>query len=439
MSSVRARTTLIAAVVVAAGLALASAGAVVALRHSQIADLRAALTLRAQSLAAGIEAGASLARPAGDEGIESFVQVLGSQGVVGATPNIEGRRAVAPRPRPGIASVVEILGFGDEEFLVVSAPAQAPSGPVTIIAGRSIENVDRSAAALTGILFVGVPAVLLLVALTTWMLTGRALSGVDAIRTEVEAISAVALHRRVPEPASGDEITRLARTMNRMLDRLENAQATQRRFISDASHELRSPVAAIRAHAEVALAYPDRADVVSLASAVAPETLRLQALIDDLLVLATAGEGMQSRPRRIVDLGSLIREVAAHAAKPIDVADVQDLSVHGDEVMLARMIRNLLDNAVRHCAETVVVSLHREEDAVVLCVDDDGPGIPASERERVFERFVRLDQARARHDGGAGLGLAIVRAIARDAGGEARAMDAPSAGGARLEVRIPFA
>lgn len=303
--------------------------------------------------------------------------------------------------------------------------------------------------ALTRVLLVGLPLLLLVVGLTTWRIVGRALAPVDAIRREVDEIGGRRLDRRVPEPARRDEISRLASTMNRMLGRLEESQARQQRFVSDASHELRSPVASIRQHSEVALAHPDRTTVPDLAATVLVEDLRVQRLVDDLLLLARADERERAGDASDVDLDDLVFEEAARLRSPavdgessaleIDTTGVSAGRVRGAPDELRRMVRNLGDNAVRHARSRVAFSLHEQPDAgdVVLRVDDDGSGIPAAQRERVFERFVRLDDARARDDGGSGLGLSIVEAVARKHKGSAAVSDSPG-GGARVEIRLPL-
>jgi signal transduction histidine kinase len=290
------------------------------------------------------------------------------------------------------------------------------------------------------VLAIGLPLLLAVVAVTTWIVVGRALAPVEAIRTEVDAISAAALHRRVPDPPADDEIGRLARTMNRMLARLEQAQARQRRLVSDASHELRSPVAAIRQHAEVALAHPGRTTAGELAETVLAEDLRLQRLAEDLLLLTRADEQSLALRRRPVDLDDLVfdeaRRLRGAGGLRIDTTAVSAGRVDGDAAALRRMVRNLADNAARHAGGHLAFSVTERDGTVLLAVDDDGPGIPVADRERVFERFVRLDGARSRDDGGSGLGLAIVAELAAVHGGTV-AIASSSLGGARVEVTLP--
>jgi signal transduction histidine kinase len=258
------------------------------------------------------------------------------------------------------------------------------------------------------------------------------------MRAEVDAISAARLHRRVSQPVARDEIGRLAGTMNRMLERVEAAQARQRRFVADASHELRSPIAAIRQQAEVALAHPEQAS--ALASVVHAESLRMQALVEDLLLLARADDEPPPHRRAAVDVDDLVLAEAARLRAEttlrVDTTGVAAARVAGDAAALRRVLRNLVDNAARHATQRIGLCVAQRDGAAVLCVDDDGPGIPQAERDRVFERFVRLDEGRARADGGSGLGLAIVAEVVRAHGGAVAVADSPL-GGARVTVRLP--
>jgi signal transduction histidine kinase len=242
----------------------------------------------------------------------------------------------------------------------------------------------------------------------------------------------------VPESGSGDEIDQLAVTMNRMLDRLERATDRQRQFVSDASHELRSPLASIRTQLEVAMAHPDRADWRAVAAGVLDEGTRMEALVADLLALARADEGAIAAREDRVDLGEIARSEAADRPGPVtfEVRVVSTATVRGDAGALRRVVRNLLDNAGRHAATRVRVSVARSAEGTMLAVDDDGAGIRPEDRERVFERFTRLEEARTRDAGGTGLGLAVVREVVRAHRGTVRVADG-ELGGARFEVRLP--
>lgn len=205
--------------------------------------------------------------------------------------------------------------------------------------------------------------------------------------------------------------------MNRMLDRLQTTHEAQQRFVSDAAHELRSPIATIRQHAEVAAAHPERTTPDELAETVLAEDVRMQQLVDDLLLLASSGEQPAVLPPTPVDLDDLLvteaRRLRSATGLAVVTAGVSGGQVFGDEPALTRMIRNLTGNAARHARSEITLGLAEAGNTVVLTVADDGPGIPPSDRDRVFDRFVRLDSARARETGGAGLGLPIVAEIAR--------------------------
>ncbi|MFJ2896636.1 ATP-binding protein [Streptomyces sp. NPDC087218] len=311
---------------------------------------------------------------------------------------------------------------------------------LTVHAGAPLAAEQEAVGTVRGAMLIGLPVLLSVVAGVTWLVTRRALRPVEDIRREMAAITASEdLSRRVPEPDSRDEIARLARTTNETLTALEASVDRQRRFVADASHELRSPIASLRTQLEVGAAHPELLDVPGAVA----DTVRLQALAADLLLLARLDAG--ERPgRSTLDLGTLVREevsqrVGDRIPVTVSVPDSGGLEVTGSRGQLARVIGNLLDNAERHARDTVTVSVRAAERGDVLVeVTDDGAGIPADERERIFERFVRLDDARTRDDGGAGLGLAIARDVAVRHGGGLTADGAPE-GGARFTLRLPAA
>ncbi|WFR66497.1 HAMP domain-containing sensor histidine kinase [Curtobacterium flaccumfaciens] len=330
-----------------------------------------------------------------------------------------------------------------ERWLLVADDVDLPGGgEATLVYGVSLEQADAAVGAAVVLLAAGVPALVLVMGLVAWAVTGRSLRPVERMRNEVEAIRAARPDARVDVPDSADEIARLADTMNAMLDRLDSAAEGQRRFVSDASHELRSPIATIRQHAEVAAAHPERTDVAELADVVRSEALRLQDLVTALLELSRLDEGGIGG-RRPVDLDDLAFDAVARArtlAPPdgvvhVDGSGIGPVRVLGNERVLAAVVRNLVDNAVRHARTRVLVALADDGGTAVLTVDDDGAGVPPDERDRVFERFVRLDEARSRDAGGAGLGLAIVRDAVRAHGGAVLVTDSPL-GGARFVVRL---
>ncbi|WP_327435755.1 HAMP domain-containing histidine kinase [Streptomyces sp. NBC_01201] len=310
---------------------------------------------------------------------------------------------------------------------------------LTVHAGAPLAAEQEAVDTVRNSMLTGLPLMLLVVAGVTWLVTRRALRPVEGIRRELAAITASEdLGRRVPEPDSRDEIARLARTTNETLTVLEASVDRQRRFVADASHELRSPIASLRTQLEVGEAHPELLDVPGAVA----DTVRLQGLAADLLLLARLDAG--ERPgRAAVDLGALVREeVSQRAADRIppeaSVADLGPLEVAGSRGQLARVLGNLLDNAERHAERAVAVSVRADRGDVLVEVTDDGAGVPEAERDRIFERFVRLDDARSRDEGGAGLGLAIARDVVSRHGGTL-AVGTASAGGARFTLRLPSA
>ena len=433
-AGIRVRTTAAAVAVVGVALVVAAVAMVVFLDRYLREQVRSGAVARAAAIARGTDD----ALVSGGDPEEEFVQVLGAEGeVVASSPNVDGRPAFV-NIRPGETRTLEGVPFEDGPFLVVAVA----DGEGTVVVGRSLEDARDAVRALIGTLVVAIVLLVVVVAAVTWWIVGRALAPVEAMREEVEAISSEALDRRVPTPPRDDEIARLATTMNRMLDRLEEGQVRQRRFVSDASHELRSPVASIRQHAEVALRHPESTDLRSLAEVAHEESLRLQRIVEDLLLLSQIDEGTVRLREEPVDLDDLVLEEAARLRAGSGIAVESDRveggRVLGDRDRLERMLRNLTGNAARHARSMVALSLVRDGDQVVLGIEDDGPGIPKPERDRVFDRFVRLEDARERDSGGSGLGLSIAREIARLHGGEVVVAEG-SLGGARFEVRLPVA
>jgi signal transduction histidine kinase len=289
------------------------------------------------------------------------------------------------------------------------------------------------------LLVIGVPVLLVLACGTVWLVVGRALRPVEQIRGAVTAITSADLSQRVPEPGTDDEIGRLARTMNDMLARLDEAAARQRRFVADASHELRSPLTAIRAGLEVGLAHPDRAPWPQIAGRAVRQSQRLEQLIAELLVLAKADAHQLAARRQPVDLAALLADLLA-AATPapgirIDLSVPPGTATAGNPEDLSRMFRNLLDNAIRYARHRVLITAAARPEGIVVEIADDGPGIPEEERERVFGRFVRLDASREQASGSAGLGLAIAREIATAHGATIVLTEAPG-GGTRAVVTV---
>ncbi|GAB3155686.1 HAMP domain-containing sensor histidine kinase [Micromonospora sonneratiae] len=326
---------------------------------------------------------------------------------------------------------------------VVAVPAGSAEDPQTVLVAKSMADVRHSVQVVRNILLISFPLLVAILAAVAWRVVGATLRPVEALRAGAEEITGSARGGQLPVPASRDEIHRLAVTLNGMLDRLESARSRQRAFVADAAHELRSPLANMRTQLEVAQRLGDRNDWPAVADDLLADTQRLSRLVDDLLLLARAddaGSGQRAAAGP-VDLGELLVGVAErYPAPPVRVVPTGDpLWTTGERDALDRVLANLLDNAVRHARSEVTVRATGPEPGRpayhVVTVTDDGPGIPAEDRERVFDRFTRLDDARARDAGGSGLGLAIVRDLVRRQGGTVELSDARP--GLRVEVRLP--
>jgi signal transduction histidine kinase len=447
MSSIRVRTTAAAVLVAGVSLALAAFTMVTLLQRSLRENVRSAAILRAQTfsdeLASGVSADVVIVDD--PEADQELIQVLDADGTVVLASSILADRGPIARLAPGETMVIAPRSPADTEpfdepFMVAASSADTPRGTLTVLVARSLEVVAEARNTLEAELAVAMPLLLVVIGVLTWRVVGRALSPVDALRAQVEAISSRELHRRVSEPPGSDEISRLAETMNRMLARLEAGRLRERRFVSDASHELRSPVATIRQHAEVAISHPEQTETRELAEIVLDEGARLQRLVEDLLLLTRIDEGTLELPAEPVDLDDLLFEEAKRLRGAtqlrIDVGGVSAGRVQGDGEQLGRLIRNLTENAARHARTTISLALAERDGEVVLRVDDDGAGIEGGERARIFDRFVRLDEARDRDSGGSGLGLAIVREVAAFHRGTVDIVES-DLGGIGFEVRFP--
>lgn len=426
----RARTTLGATLVVAIALLVGAVSFYGVLSASVHGSTERAAEQRLEQL--GERLGGPDRRELGSLDDE-IVQIIGRGGEVRAASE-EARDARGSTPLP-VSDDPQTIDIDGEPWLVVSDEADDDQ---TIVLAVSAENDAETLSTVALLLAVALPLLLLLVAATTWLVTGRALRPVTRIRAEVEGITAEHLDRRVAVPDSADEIAALATTMNGMLDRLDASATAQRRFVSDASHELRSPLATIRQHAELAQAHPGATSIGELAEVVSDEGLRLQGIMESLLLLARLDEGAGTLVEAI-DLDDLalaeVRRLRA-AGIEVDGSGIRAARVDGDPRLLGQLLRNLADNAARHSAGRVAIGVTPAEGWVFLTVEDDGAGVPPGERERIFERFVRLDEARSRDAGGSGLGLAIVRGIAAASAGTV-VVDDSRWGGARFVVTLP--
>lgn len=437
-TTLRTRTTLLAATVTALTLVAGSVVLVVTLRERLTVGNDGAARARVADLLLLAERGGlpETVRLTNDEGVAQVVAADGS--VLAASVNAGRDQPMADLdagPEPEVHTVTARDDDEIETYRVWAATGPSPDGEVTVYVGTSLESVNEATRALQGTLAVGVPLALALLVLALWWVLGGALRRMDRIRAEVDEITGERLDRRVPEGTADDEVARLARTMNGMLARLEESQARQRAFVADASHDLQSPLAGQRAQLEVALAHPERTDATSLARDLLDSTQELEVLVRDLLTLASVDAGAPSPVALPLDLDDVVLEEAARARTggvAIDTSGVSAAPVLAVRADVQRIVRNLLDNAVAHAAATVTLTVTA---GATLDVVDDGPGVPTADREKVFERFHRGDSARPRHGSGSGLGLAIARGLAERLGGSLVVVDREH--GAHFRLRLP--
>ncbi|PFG40250.1 signal transduction histidine kinase [Georgenia soli] len=439
--SVRATTTLAATAVVAVILAGAGAALVLLVRQELVAGVDAMAQDRALDIAVlqdGLVTTPGV-RPVPYSG--SLVQVLDDQGhVIAASEGLKIGPMSRPVDEPHVRTRTLPVTPG-RQYRVLAMPAGTSNHPRTVVVAQSLRAANRAVSDTARMVAAVFPAVLVLTGLVTWLSVGRALAPVEEIRRKAATIGAGDLSQRVPLPPARDELYRLADTMNSMLARIQAATERRRHFVSDASHELRTPLANMQAMLEVAVARDEPDLWQETAAALHTEQSRMARLVDDLLLLARL-DGRAPRTEREVDLDDVVHDEAQWLRRTTDlqveVEPLPALRVLGDPSQLARVLRNLTDNARRHARTTISLSLRRHGGSAVVTVRDDGGGIAPEDRERVFDRFARLDEARGRDQGGSGLGLAISREIARAHGGELLVADATGPGGAVLELRLPL-
>ena len=441
--SVRAKMTVLATLVAVIAVGISAVALLVVLRHSLERAGDDAAKTRVQDLAALATSGTlpALLTVPNDEDI---AQVVDASGAVLAGSTAHTGRGIATFAPEGTAPVVRMVRDVPDDnelidFRVWAKRAQTHDGPVIVYIGTSLDSVNETIATVRRVLLLILPPLLALLAVASWVLVGRALRPVEAIRAEVADISGRALDRRVPVPPNRDEIGRLASTMNEMLDRLQAASERQRKFVADASHELQSPIAALRTQLEVAIAQPATTDWAATSSDLLAESRHMERLVRDLLFLARSDGEESVRRIEPVDLDDIVLEEATRlrssARVGVDASGVSAAPLSGNRDELTRLVRNLLENAEHHAESRVRIRLSAEGREIILVVEDDGPGVAPAERERIFQRFTRLDEARSRHNGGTGLGLAIVKEITERHGGAVCVEDA--APGARFAVRLP--
>ncbi|WP_180903361.1 sensor histidine kinase [Nonomuraea indica] len=432
---------LVAAVVVAATSSIALATVPDSLRGTVRSSLESAVGQVAEEARAG-QLPTDLRTPSHLQ----LLQVVSPRGeVLASTPGRPGEphiTAIQPE-RPGVPHVTEhVLHYardpGHHHCMVMAMRVPTPEGPVTVYGAASLDKVNSALATLYALFFLGMPLTLAGVAGVAWTIVGSALRPVERIRSELAEITGKDLSRRVPVPGTGDEITHLALTTNATLDRLERSAETQRRFVADASHELRSPISGLRTQLEFAAAYPDETDWPVIGARALESVERLTGIVDELLLLARLDAGVVAE-RVVVDMCHLVREQVRRRAGGrvvVVAAPCRPAPVLGSAVQLDRLLTNLLDNATRHATARVEAAVREDGGDVVVTVTDDGAGIAPEDRERIFERFTRLEAARVLDKGGTGLGLPLSREIAVAHGGGLVLTDHRP--GACFLVRLPL-
>ncbi len=443
LGGIAVRSALVAAVVVLAGLVIVGSAAGMLLYQTMCADIDNAAVARAHAVAEEL-------RKDSPDDVESMLmdtdhRIVAVQ-IVDATGEVVHRSEGAPHkaliPLPGNGSRVGVLAADDDDIRVSSTTVTSRKGQeYTVLVGGGIEPIEVMMSTITQMLAITAPIVALVAAVVTYLLVRRSLRSVEAIRSRVSEISASDLGERVPIGNRSDEISALAVTMNDMLARIEAGHAAQRRFVGDASHELRSPLATVVSALEIGAAHPDVLDRTLLTTALLPEARRMQTLVDNLLLLARADEHGLPLRRTEVDLDDLAsaevdrlkRETALHISSTLS-----PVKAGVDPDGLVRVLRNLADNAARHATSEVGIVVRADGHSAYLQVIDDGPGIPAAAREKVFERFVRLDSDRSRRGGGTGLGLAIVAEIVAAHDGTVSIGEREAGAGTVVTVQLPL-
>ena len=443
--SIRVRTTITSLLIVGIVVGVVGVGLVLQQHRSLLADQQTRVSSEAASIALALSEGRSFTnfvRPGtGFQVVTASGQVAAASEALYARPPIStirppvGTRQTVPLNKASVARTDLDDGIGAIEATTV----KTAQGPLTVYAAVFGGQVERSTGTLVLGLAIGFPLILLVTGVLTWFMTGVALRPVEEMRIEVASVVDDDLETRVEVPPGGDEITKLAVTLNEMLDRLELAQATQRAFVSDASHELRSPIASLLATIEVARAHPEAADWGRVATVIDAEASRLKDLVDDLFWLSTRNERRRDVDSIPVDLDDLVffeaERLRLEGRLTVTTRQVSAARTLGDPLELQRVIRNVIDNASRHAATAIELSLVTDGEWIHLRVADDGEGVDPATAHHLFDRFARSDAARDRPSGGAGLGLAIVAAVVGSLGGSARFI--PVDKGATVELTLP--
>ncbi len=396
--SIRARVTIIAVIVVAAVLVANAVLVVLLQRRSLLDNLDRSLEQRADQIAASLD---DLEGGFPNSNTEDrFAQLLDAdRALVASTANVAGEPVVVdPIPETSQQQwTTSDIPLEDDSYRILVRRVDLGDGAGVLVVGENIDDLQDAVRNLALTLAGLVPLAVAALGAAVWWLVGRTLQPVEQIRQEVAEISLDRLDRRVPDPETGDEIDRLASTMNAMLDRLESSNDRLQRFVADTSHELRSPLTRIRSTVEVDLSTSDR-DLEATCRSVLEETIAIQQMVDDLLFLARHDDSHTLPRQRPVDLDVVIdaevERLREESGTSVDMTGVSAGLVDADPSQMARLVRNLLDNAARHGRDRVTIALTQRDGVARLVVDDDGDGVADADRERIFDRFARLDEAR---------------------------------------------
>jgi signal transduction histidine kinase len=437
---IRTRLTLVFAALAALVVGIAAAALVIGFRAELARTVEDGLRTRLVSFAADPTAAVDAAAGAED----SFAQYVDPDGTLVTSSGLTEPLLPAP-----LTDGLRGARFFDREVRTEEeeVPARLLASPVAgggvLVLGVDLEDQQDAVARLTTLVAVGGPILIAALALLGWLLAGAALRPVERLRAEASALSLAEPSRRLPVPETGDELQRLAETLNGMLDRVYEALERERRLVDEASHELRTPLGVVQAELDLALREPrSREELEAALRSITQETERLRRLTEDLLVLARSDRGRIPVHRADVDLLEILERVAREFADRASRAGVEirvtgapvRARLDGDRVRQA--VENLVANAIRHADRggIVEVTAVREADALRIVVRDPGPGFAEDVLDRAFEPFARADGDRA--NDGAGLGLAIVRAVAEAHGGSATARNLDG-GGAEVSIEVP--
>lgn len=443
--SVRVRLTALAVVLTVAAIVAGSLALLANQRSTLTSTIDDALQVRADGLETVLADTPVESTIPNRADSDAVIQIIGADGtVLSATDNVSGEAAIVqPRTTPGDRiRTVTVAPIDAATFRVLTRAIDTERGPATLVVASRFDAIAQSLTALTRSLAVAIPLLGLFVGIISWIVIGRTLRPVEAIRREVETIATANLDRRMPTGRRDSELGRLATTMNGMLTRIEHGHHRQQQFVADASHELRSPLTRMRGHLEVdQRTNADSTQLMATHTKILDDLAHLEALVDDLLVLARHDEAAPLARTEPVDLDDImladINTRRPNSSVVFDTSQVSGAQVIGDPKQLARAIRNVLDNAERHATTTVEIHVSEPTPtSAQIIIQDNGTGIPTEMHGTLFERFRQADTARSPTRAGTGLGLAITRAIIERHHGTI-AFDRDTTRGARLIITLP--